>query len=83
MIESAVFILLLESMPKLGSTQSGLGTYFETWRHSKQSFNSPAAAATRNDRVLNREKLKRNEKLKKLDECATQLTKFLLSLYQL
>ena len=50
--------------------------------HSKQSFNSPTAAAERNDRVLNRRKRaletepeKRNEKLKRLDECGHTVDK--------
>ena len=50
--------------------------------HSRQSFNSPAAAAERNDRVLNRRKSaleteleKRNEKLKRLDECGHTVDK--------
>ena len=50
--------------------------------HSKQSFNSPAAAAERNDRVLNRRKRaleteleKRNEKLERLDECGHTVDK--------
>ena len=52
MIESAVFILFLEACQKLGSTQSGLGIPTLKLGHSKQSFNSPATAAERNDRVL-------------------------------
>ena len=50
--------------------------------HSKQNFNSPAAAVERNDRVLNKRKHaleteleKRNEKLKKLDECGNTVDK--------
>ena len=50
--------------------------------HSNQSFNSTAAAAERNDRVLNTRKRaleteleKRNEKLKRLDECGHTVDK--------
>ena len=50
--------------------------------HSKESFNSPAAAAERKNRVLNRRKRaleteleKRNEKLKRLDECVHTVDK--------
>ena len=50
--------------------------------HSKKSLNSSAAAAERNDRVLNRRKRaleteleKRNEKLKRLDDCGHTVDK--------
>ena len=83
MIEFAVFTLFLGSLPKIGIYTIRTGYLF--WNlDTKQSFNSPAAAAERNDRVLNRRKRaleteleRRNKKLKRLDECGHTVDKIL------